>query len=69
MVMMISNYIIIVAVELTLKNGHKTYPYHVLWLAPASPRELTRTLHKLPRTPSDSVEFHIGMVRESKDLQ
>ena len=32
MVMMTSDYMIIVMVELTLKNGSKTYPYHVLWL-------------------------------------
>ena len=31
-------------------------------LAPASPRGLTRTLHKLAWTPSDSVAFHIRMV-------
>ena len=34
-------------------------------LAPASPRGLTRTLHKLARTPSDSVAFRIGMVRNT----
>ena len=31
MVMMILDYIIIFAVELTSKNGHRTYSYHVLW--------------------------------------
>ena len=32
-------------------------------LAPASPRGLTRTPHKSAQTPSDSVAFRIGMVR------
>ena len=31
MVMMTSDYIIVVTVELASKNGYKTYPYHMLW--------------------------------------
>ena len=31
MVMMTLDYIIVITVELTSKNGYRTYPYHVLW--------------------------------------